>query len=548
MLINKIKIFLNDIKSLIFHKRTENYKSAVVIIIMAATLLISYNIVTFIMAYRDIDINAQKKANIISNLGELAIQEPLWDLDDDVIAKIANSLFYDKEVSSVKITSTTGTVMFEKNNNSIKSGQNKYQVYSMQNIVKTGVIETGYMVEGQKIGTIRVGITKYYKQMNIIKAFVINVILNLTTLFLIYLAIIAILSQEKNNREKINSILDNMVDCVITINKESIIRSCNLATEKMFGYTTSEIIGLRFCQLFDSKECDAIMENNLKDYSTSVNSDFIGLKKNGGIFPVEYSVGSITSSSEKLFVIVVRDITIRKEVEKIKSEFLSTVSHELRTPLTSIKGSLSLLRNEVFGKLSPEIMKLLVIADNNSSRLINLINDILDVEKIESGKMDFSINTHNIISIIKEAIECNLPYASQFNVNLEFSNDIETINVSVDKQRIIQVLSNLISNAIKFSSPNESVKISVEEIGKMVRVSVKDTGIGIPEGYRDKIFQKFFQVDSSDTRKQGGTGLGLSICKAIIDQHDGNISFNSTLNEGSVFYFELPLDYSLVNQ
>lgn len=547
MLINKIKIFLNDIKSLIFHKRTENYKSAVVIIIMAATLLISYNVVTFIMAYRNIDINAQKKANIISSLGELAIQEPLWDLDDDVIAKIANSLFYDREVSSVKITSTTGTVMFEKNNNSIKSGQNKYQVYSMQNIVKTGVIETGYMVAGQKIGTIQVGITKYYKQMNIIKAFVINVVLNLTTLFLIYLAIIAILSQEKSNREKINSILDNMVDSVITINKESIIQSCNLATEKMFGYTTSEVIGLRFCQLFDSKECDLIMENNLKDYSAIVNSDFIGLKKNGEIFPVEYSIGSITSSSEKLFVIVVRDITIRKEVEKIKSEFLSTVSHELRTPLTSIKGSLSLLRNEVFGKLSPEIMKLLVIADNNSSRLINLINDILDVEKIESGKMDFSISTHNIISIIKEAIECNLPYASQFNVNLEFLNDIETINVSVDKQRIIQVLSNLISNAIKFSSPNKSVEISVLEMDKMVRVSVKDTGIGIPEEYRDKIFQKFFQVDSSDTRKQGGTGLGLSICKAIIDQHAGNMSFDSTLNEGSVFYFELPLDYSLAN-
>lgn len=541
MLKNKINIFLNDIKNLIVHKKTESYKSAVVIIIMAAALLISYNIATFIIAYRNININAQKKANIISSLGEFAIQEPLWDLDDEVIAKIANSLFYDNEVSSVEIKSITGTVMFEKDNSYLESGKRKYQVYSTQDIVKTGIIETGYMVTGQKLGTIKVGITKYYQILHIIKAFIASVILNLATLFLIYLAILAILSQEKNNRRKINSILDNMVDSVITANKELIIKSCNLATEKMFNFDTSEIIGIHFSQLFSSEDCEEINEFNLKDFSTNINLNINGIKKNGEVFPVEFSIGSIILDNEQLYIIVVRDITIRKEVDKIKNEFISIVSHELRTPLTSIKGALALLKNEIFGKLSPDVLNLLNIADNNSSRLITLINNILDVEKIESGKMDFSPKENNIISIINEAVESNLTYASQFNVTLNFSNTIECIKVLVDKEKIIQVLSNLISNAVKYSPTNEIVEISVEVIDKMVKVSVKDKGIGVLEESRDKLFHKFVQVDSSDTRKKGGTGLGLSICKAIIKQHKGTISFDSTPNQGATFYFELPL-------
>lgn len=541
MLRNKINIFLNDMKNLIFHKKTESYKSAVVIILMAAALLISYNIITFIIAYRNININAQKKATIISSLGEYAIQEPLWDLDDEVIDKIANSLFYDNEVSSVEIKSITGTIMFEKNNYHLESGKNKYLVYSTQNIVKTGIIETGYMVTGQKLGTIKVGITKYYQILHIIKIFIASIILNLTTLFLIYSAILAILSQEKNNRRKINSILDNMVDSVITADRELIIKSCNLATEKMFNFNTSEIIGTQFGQLFSSEDYEEINEFNLKDFSTNINLNINGIRKNGEVFPVELSIGSIILDNEQLYIIVVRDITIRKEVDKIKNEFISIVSHELRTPLTSIKGAVGLVAGGALGILPEKANEMLKVANSNCSRLSNLINDILDMEKIESGKMDFSLKENNIISIINEAVESNLTYASQFNVTLNFSNTIECINVLADREKMIQVLSNLISNAIKFSPTNEIIEISVEVIDKIVRVSIEDKGIGVPEEYKNKLFHKFIQVDSSDTRKKGGTGLGLSICKAIIKQHNGTISFDSTLNEGSTFYFELPL-------
>lgn len=541
MLKNKINIFLNDMKNLVFHKKTESYKSAVVIIIMAAALLISYNIATFIIAYRNVNITAQKKANIISSLGEFAIQEPLWDLDDEVIAKIANSLFYDNEVSSVEIKSTSGTVMFEKDNYHLESGKNKYQVYSTQDIVKTGIIETGYMVTGQKLGTIKVGITKYYQILHILKILTASVILNLTTLFLIYLAVLAILSQEKNNRVKINSILDNMVDSVITTNKELIIKSCNLATEKMFNFDTSEIIGTQFSQLFSSEDYEEINEFNIKDFSTNINLNINGIRKNGEVFPVELSIGSIILDNEQLYIIVVRDVTIRKEVDKIKNEFISIVSHELRTPLTSIKGAVGLVAGGALGVLPEKATEMLKVANNNCSRLSNLINDILDMEKIESGKMDFPLIENNIISIINEAVESNLTYASQFNMTLNFFPTTDCINVLADREKIIQVLSNLLSNAIKFSPINEIVEILVEVTDKTVKVSVKDNGVGVPEEYSDKLFHKFVQVDSSDTRKKGGTGLGLSICKAIIKQHNGTISYESIQNQGSTFYFELPL-------
>lgn len=539
MLNNKVKISLKDIKNLMLHKKIQSYKSAVIIIIFAAFLLISYNSINFIIAYRNINTEAQKKANMVSNLGELAIQGPLWDLDTDVIAQIANSLFYDKEVDSVKITSITGTVIFEKEKNLSSNHKKRDLVYSIKDIIKNGILETGYMVTGQKLGTIEVGITKHYKRFGLIKAFLSSVVMNLITLCLIYFVILAILNQEKNNRSRINSILDNMVDSVITANKELSIKSCNLATEKMFGYSTSEIIGKKLGELILSEDNNEITADKI--YNTNISSNVNGLKKNGEKIPVEFNVGSIILENEKLFIIVVRDITIRNEVDKMKNEFISTVSHELRTPLTSINGALTLLKSQIFCEFPPNIIKLLTIADNNCTRLITLINDILDIERIESGKMDFTIEPNDIVSIINESIECNSPYAAQFNVNLECANHEENISVLADKQRIMQVLSNLISNAIKFSSSGQTVKISVEKTNTTAKILVMDEGIGISEEYKNKLFQKFCQVDSSDTKKKGGTGLGLSISKAIIEKHNGSICFESKPNEGSTFYFELPL-------
>lgn len=235
-----------------------------------------------------------------------------------------------------------------------------------------------------------------------------------------------------------------------------------------------------------------------------------------------------------------RDITDRKEVDRIKNEFVSMVSHELRTPLTSIRGALGLITGSSMSEgLSEKAKELLGIANNNSVRLINLINDILDIEKIEAGKMDFNIELLDLIPIVEQAILANIQYAQKFNVKLELESSLKNVRVNVDKNRLIQVITNLLSNAIKFSHTDSTVKISVTKEHNKVRVSVTNYGLEVPMEFRHKIFQKFAQADSSDSRQKGGTGLGLSISKAIIEKMNGNIEFVSQNNETS-FYFDLP--------
>lgn len=235
-----------------------------------------------------------------------------------------------------------------------------------------------------------------------------------------------------------------------------------------------------------------------------------------------------------------RDITEQKEVERMKNEFVSIVSHELRTPLTSIRGALGLISSYSPDTLPEKVNSLLNIASNNTIRLINLINDILDLEKIKAGKMDFSYGEYEVTPLIKETIKLNEEYARQYNVKYVIKNKLDNALINVDKSRFIQVLTNLLSNASKFSYQNEEVHICVERKKNLISVSVTNKGSGIPEKFFSKIFQQFSQVDSSDKRKSGGTGLGLSICKSIIEKMGGTIGFNSKVDEYTTFYFELP--------
>jgi len=239
------------------------------------------------------------------------------------------------------------------------------------------------------------------------------------------------------------------------------------------------------------------------------------------------------------------DVTERKKVEILKNEFVSIVSHELRTPLTSIKGSLGLLLSGSLGGFEGKPRKLLDIANNNCERLLLIINDILDLEKLEAGKMQYNFGICDISALVAEAVEINKSYAEKFKIRLAFDESKQHANVKVDNNRLTQVLSNLISNAIKFSSSKGTVNISITQNAESVRVSVKNRGVGIPEQHQSKIFQKFSQVDSSDSRGKGGTGLGLSISKTIIEKMGGNIGFVSVPNEITEFYFDLPIYLSI---
>jgi PAS domain S-box-containing protein len=234
------------------------------------------------------------------------------------------------------------------------------------------------------------------------------------------------------------------------------------------------------------------------------------------------------------------DITERKKVERLKNEFVSTVSHELRTPLTAIRGALSLLGGSAVGELTERAKIMIDIAYKNSDRLMRLINDILDIEKIEADRTDFRLRPIALALLLEQAIEANRPYGEQLGVTFRLEPTPLDMIVNVDPDRLIQVLTNLCSNAAKFSPAGTVVDISAARIGTSIRIAVADQGFGIPEAFRDRVFQKFAQADSSDTRKKGGTGLGLSISKALVEKLGGLISFETQVDTGTTFYVELP--------
>lgn len=235
------------------------------------------------------------------------------------------------------------------------------------------------------------------------------------------------------------------------------------------------------------------------------------------------------------------DITQQKKVEELKNEFISSVSHELRTPLTSIRGSIGLLQGNAMGEMPTKAKKLLDIAYHNCERLIRLINDILDIEKIEAGKMAFNNQPIEISSIVKEAIIYNEPYATKFGVSLILEQPLPNAIINADYDRLMQVITNLLSNAVKFSPTGAKVVINVSQVDNKVTVKITDQGKGIPEKFHDHIFQKFAQADNASSQVVNGTGLGLSISHAIIEELGGKIGFTSKINRGSSFYFELPV-------
>jgi len=234
------------------------------------------------------------------------------------------------------------------------------------------------------------------------------------------------------------------------------------------------------------------------------------------------------------------EIAERKRAEKVKQEFTAKVNHELRTPLTSIKGALGLVRTETIGPLPDQTKALLDITYRNGERLELLINDLLDVEKIEAGQMAFHMTPVDITALVEQAIEISQDCADRYDATFSQGDCAQDAWVQGDRDKLLQVLTNLLSNAAKFSLGEQDVKISITANERSIRTSVHNQGLGIPDTVGDKIFEKFSQLDTSDDRKVGGTGLGLSIAKAIVEKHDGSIGYDSDIETGTTFFFTLP--------
>ncbi len=351
----------------------------------------------------------------------------------------------------------------------------------------------------------------------------------------------------KDSEATLRAIFETAADSIVTISENGSIESANQTCEKMFAYSFHQIFGKHVSLLITSiagENCDIESWQKLMD-SAKFGKDAQRLEGNGnslkrGSFPIEISLSLLELKGRKLVTAIIRDISERKEAEKRVSEFYSIVSHELRTPLTSIRGSLGLVEGGLTGELSEETEELIGIARESCDRLIRLINDILDLKKLETGKFEFHKTEFKPADLFNMALSGTRGMAAERSVRLEIAELSEEL-VYADIDRLNQVLVNLLSNAVKFSERSSRVELSAISSGGMIRFAVRDYGKGIPRNEQHKLFKKFQQLDSSDHRAQEGTGLGLSICKAIIDQHGGVIGVESQDGAGSTFWFELPL-------
>ncbi|MEO1830562.1 MAG: ATP-binding protein [Pseudomonas sp.] len=245
-------------------------------------------------------------------------------------------------------------------------------------------------------------------------------------------------------------------------------------------------------------------------------------------------------------IVVMHDITEIRRASNLKSEFLATVSHELRTPLTAINGAIGLLRSGAIGNLPPTSERLLRIAQENSQRLGELINDLLDMEKLEAGQLDLQLKPQLLRPIVQNALEINQPYARRYQVSWQLESGAADPIVRVDERRLQQVLSNYLSNAAKFSHAGGLIQVQLLIEGDEVEVQVVDQGIGIAEEQQPLLFNKFIQLDNSNARQRGGTGLGLAICKELVERMDGQVGVRSREGAGSCFWFRLPLSRAVL--
>lgn len=318
------------------------------------------------------------------------------------------------------------------------------------------------------------------------------------------------------------------------------LRYMNLAAKARFGWSTRPKNGQTVRDMAAERGCEDVLDACLRmmdigDTYMTFNATISGTNFEGSIKWL--NKGTVDGR----LLIMLHDITERLEQEQLQADFISMVSHELRSPLTSIKGSMGLLLSKAAGQLPPKAEGLLEIAHRNADRLVLIINDILDMEKISSGRLDFELETADLSELVAESLRANATAHQRFGLQIKCHGVDTPTYIETDANRIIQVLTNLMSNAAKFSKPGGTVEISVDKTSENVCVSVRDEGMGIAPEDQHKIFQRFADMANSDRATKGGTGLGLSICKAIVEGLGGTIDFVSKEGRGTTFTFTLPV-------
>ena len=399
--------------------------------------------------------------------------------------------------------------------------------------------------------------------------------------FIIFLKDVTERGQTEASMAHLANIVQFSNDAIFSATLDGRILSWNRGAVRLFGYSADEIVGHSSERLIPAERMAemAALLDRLRQGESSQNFETVRRRKDGTFVDVALTVSPLMDLAETVagLSIIARDITKQRQIERLKQQFISTVSHELRTPLTSINGALELLSTGLIHPASDRGQETLQIAASSADRLTRLVDDILDLERLESGKVRIESHLHDLAELMLRAVELMQMAAEQSAIAL-FVKPLP-INLMMDDNRILQVLTNLLSNAIKFSPAGSKVTLvatrctaqaradryrqvasrpestaaavvtgseCTEGQHDVVLVTVSDQGRGIPANKLQSIFERFQQVDASDSRQKGGIGLGLAICRSIVQQHGGDIWADSRLHEGSQFYFTLPVSSDAV--
>jgi signal transduction histidine kinase len=345
-----------------------------------------------------------------------------------------------------------------------------------------------------------------------------------------YARVLGLQSKLSALAQRQRAIQDNILDAVITLNDAGVIEQGNAAAARMFGLRGSTVagqdcvqtLGIAWAVLRTQKEC-------------------VLVRNDGAEFSAEIAFSTWEEAGQVQHTVVIRDLTERHHIARMKDEFLASVSHELRTPLTSILGALGILGSGAAGALPPAALPIADIAKRNAERLSRLIDDVLDLTKLEGDRMVLQARPSQLGPLLTEAMAANEGYAARTGVRLDVKLIDRCPSVAVDVDRFMQIMANLLSNAIKHSMPGDTVCVQLECTSATVSVKVRDQGPGIDPAFRARLFEKFSQADGSDRRAQGGTGLGLYITRMLVERMGGRITLGDEPEQGATFVLEFAL-------
>lgn len=334
------------------------------------------------------------------------------------------------------------------------------------------------------------------------------------------------------------AILDNAVDVICSIDSNNRFREVSSAATKVWGYTPEELIGSRLPDIILPNDLPTMTtaQSKLVESATSISCETQVKRKDDTAADMLWSMN--WASEEKTYFCVAHDITERKNVERIKREFLQMISHDVRSPLTAIQGTIALIATGAFGEFNEKGRTTVERAYDSVNRIVSLVDGLLDLDKLEVGKMQMEMDVIDLNAVVSRSVHSVSFLADKQQITINIPS--QALEIFADGPKLIQVIVNLLANAIKFSPNNSTITVAYKEIPSFVEVRIKDEGRGIPAEHMSQIFERFSQVRASDHSEKGGKGLGLAICKSIIEAHGGNIGVESEVGKGSTFWFTIP--------